>query len=79
MLVIGVNVRLNLAHLRTMFTGYMCTRQCLDLATLELDTLNPDFFISISNEDTFYFLLNPLFFSHNFSPCQFPTNKSSLI
>ena len=31
--------------------------------TLELDTLNPDRLILISNKDTFNFLLNPLFFS----------------
>ena len=35
-----------------------------ELTTLELDTFNPDCLIWISNVDTFYFLLNPHFFSH---------------
>ena len=34
----------------------------LDLAPLEWDTFNPDCLIRISNVDTFYFLLNTLFF-----------------
>ena len=34
-----------------------------ELTTLELDTVNPDCLIWISNVDTFNFLLNPHFFS----------------
>ena len=51
---------------------------CLELGTLGSDTFNPDRLIWISNVDTFNLLLNPLFFLF-FSPCQFPTNESSLI
>ena len=50
-----------------------------ELKTSELDTFNPDCLIWISKVDTILISFLTRSFSFFFSPCQFPTNKSSRI